>query len=231
MVPAVVVMPVAALAIASVPNLLDGPHGLGLAAVHLFNQKGIHLLAVVHPGRGYLQSLVKKVVLAGDDVHKVPYALRRVVRAVQVDVNAAAAVGEGTRLAQPAHQFLQALDVLVVGKDGADQFNAVLAGGGDLAPALLTLAVDAAVAHDLPNPAIGGRDLLGVVIVAGTGDRTAEVFGRDLGGLAARDAREFNLNPESACKHCGFLLSVYVLCPSACTYITLKGLYSKRYPR
>ena len=67
----VVIMLVAAFAVAFVPNLLNCSHGLRLAAVHFVDQYAVHLLAIVHPLRRNLKRLVKKVILAGDDVNKV----------------------------------------------------------------------------------------------------------------------------------------------------------------
>ena len=56
-------------------------------------------------------------------------------------VDAAAVVGKGARLAKPPNQLLQGFDVLAVGKDGADQFNAVFAGGGELLASVFLLAL------------------------------------------------------------------------------------------
>ena len=84
---AVVIMLVAALAVAFVPNLLNHSHGLRLAAVHFVDQYAVHLLAVVHPLRRYLKCLVKKVILAGDDVNKVSDAPWCMVGTIKVNVD------------------------------------------------------------------------------------------------------------------------------------------------
>lgn len=78
MIAAVVVVLVAALAVAFVPNLLDLAHGLRLAAVHLVDQYAVHLLAVLHPLGSNLERLVEKVVFACDYVDEVSDAPRRV---------------------------------------------------------------------------------------------------------------------------------------------------------
>jgi hypothetical protein len=85
-----------------------------VAAVQLFHQKGVHLFAVGHPLRHSLQCLVKKVVLAGDDVDKIADAARRMHAAVEVNVNPAGLVREPARAAEQANQLLQDGDVLTV---------------------------------------------------------------------------------------------------------------------
>ncbi len=78
------VVAVRAFVVTLVPDFLNRPHGLGFSAVHLFNQQAVHLLAVVHPLRCDLERRVEKVVLAGDDVHEVADAARRVSYPVKV---------------------------------------------------------------------------------------------------------------------------------------------------
>ena len=195
---AVVVMPVAAFTVALVPDLLNRPQGFGLSAVHLLHQQAVHLLAVAHPLRRNLQRFVEKVILAGDDVHEVADAARRVACPVKVEVDAAGGAREGSGLAQFAHQLLQGGDVLAVGEDGADQLHAVFAAGRNPLPSLPHLAGDAAVAHELPDPAVRRCDLLGVVGVGCARHRSGEVFRRDARRLASGDARELDLNPESS---------------------------------
>lgn len=198
MVAAVVVMPVTAFAVALVPDVLDFPHCFRLTAVQLFHQQGVHLFAVGHSLRRNLQRLVKKVVLAGDDVDKVSDTARRVLAAVEVNVNPAGFVHEPACVTELANQFLQGGNVLAVGKNGADQLHAVSLVRRNLSPGLAALATDAAVAHEPPNPTRRVRDLFGVIPVAGTFDRSAEVFRRDPSRLASGNAGKLNFNPKSA---------------------------------
>jgi hypothetical protein len=148
-----------------------------------------------------------------------------------VYVNPAGVVCKSTSVAKLSDQFLQFFNILAVAKDGADQLYAIIAGGSYLLASLSLLARNAAVAHKLPNLSVLGRYLFGVVIVACVCNRSVKEVGSDFGRFVPCDASKLNLNPESACKHVAFLLNVYVLCLSACTYITLKGLYSKQIPR
>lgn len=90
MVPAAVVMGAAAGIVTRVPNLFQFSHGLRLFPVHGFHQRAVHLFAELHPRRVNLKGLVEKIVLAGDDVDKVPDAARRMVRAIEVNINSAA---------------------------------------------------------------------------------------------------------------------------------------------
>ena len=102
----------------------------------------------------------------GNDVDEVPQASWCVVLSVKVDVDAAGGVREASGFSDPSHQFLQGFDVFPVGEDGADQFNAVVSAGRYFLSALLLLAVDAAVVHELPNPAVRCGYLFRVVVGA-----------------------------------------------------------------
>jgi len=73
------VMGVSAGIVTRVPNLLNIPHGLRLFAIHAFYQGAVHFLAEAHSCRVNLQSLVEKVIFAGNDIHKVADAARRVI--------------------------------------------------------------------------------------------------------------------------------------------------------
>mgnify|MGYP000898945444 CR=1 FL=1 len=87
MVPAIVIMAAAAFVVTRVPDILYRRHRLGFQPVHFIHQGRVHLLAEPHPFRLYLQSFVKKVVLAGDDVDKVSDAPGRMVGTVQVNMD------------------------------------------------------------------------------------------------------------------------------------------------
>ena len=89
MIPRLMIVKVTALVVALVPNGLKLTEGLWPAAVHFLNQVAVHLFAVAHPPRLYLQSLIKQVIFTGDDIYEVTDTLRCVRSAVQVDVTAA----------------------------------------------------------------------------------------------------------------------------------------------
>ncbi len=99
MVAAAVVVRRAAAMIAGIPNLLDLLEGLGFLPVHLLYQVGVHLFAVADTLRFNLQRLVKQVVVACNDVDKVPDAPRRVVRPIQVYMDAATIICKALGLA------------------------------------------------------------------------------------------------------------------------------------
>lgn len=80
-------MLVATFTVAFVPYLLNFSHGFRLATVHFVNQYAVHLFAVAHPLRRYLKCLVKKVILAGDDINKFSDAPWCVVGTVEVNVD------------------------------------------------------------------------------------------------------------------------------------------------
>jgi hypothetical protein len=96
---AFMVVAAAAFAVAFVPEFLKPPHGFWFSGVNLFHQGGVHLLAESHPFMLNLQGLIKKVVLAGDDIDEVPNAPGRMIRAVQVNVYPAGGVGKGSGFA------------------------------------------------------------------------------------------------------------------------------------
>ena len=99
MIAAVVVVPVAALTVALVPDVLKLSHCLRSAAVHLFHQKGVHLFAVGHAVRFNLQGLVEKVVFAGNDVDEVTNASWGMVATIKVNVDATGGVRKTASLA------------------------------------------------------------------------------------------------------------------------------------
>ena len=204
-IPAAVVVCAAVIVVTRIPDVLDLRHGLGLSAVHLLDQRRIHLLAKPHPVRLDLQGLVEKVVFARYDVHEVPKAPWRMVRAVQVDVYSRAAVREAARFSEFAHQFLQGVDILAVCEDRADHLDAVFVPGVDDPPAFLLLCADAAVAHELPNPTVPRYNLLRVIEIASAFHPAAQKLCRHLGRLRSCDPRELNLDTEFFCEHPCFL--------------------------
>jgi hypothetical protein len=68
-----------------------------------------------------LKGFVEKVVLAGDNVNEVADTPWRVPITVKVNMDAAGGVGEPSGSAQAPDQLLKGVDVLAVGKDGANQ--------------------------------------------------------------------------------------------------------------
>lgn len=115
--------------ISGVPDSFNIAHGFWLHAVHSGNQIRVQRFAEPHAVRLDLQGFIEKVVLAGDDIDKIPDAARRMVRAVEMNMNSAGAVCEAARFAEHPNQFLQGFNVAFVVKDGADQFDAEFAGG------------------------------------------------------------------------------------------------------
>lgn len=164
---AVVVVRIAGSTILAVPNLLHLRERPGLFLVQLSHHIGVHLLAVIHPIRRNLESLVEQVVAGSNEVHKVPQAPGRMVVAVQMDVDAAGVVSKPSGLFEPPDKPLERSDILTIGKDRADQLHAVATTGIDGPAALFLLAVDTAIGHELPNASIRGGDLIGAVVPAG----------------------------------------------------------------
>lgn len=79
------------------------------------------------------EGAVEKVLLAGHDVGERAQRLGRVCRGVDVDVDAAAVVGESSLVAKSADDFLQRLDVAVA-QDGADHLDLVVLDAALLCP-------------------------------------------------------------------------------------------------
>lgn len=82
------------------------------------------------------EGAVEKLLLAGHDVGERAQRLGRVCRGVDVDVDAAAVVGESSLVAKSADDFLQRLDVAVA-QDGADHLDLVVIGAAVLCPSSL----------------------------------------------------------------------------------------------
>ncbi len=127
MVAAFVVVSIPVSPVAFVPDALDLGEGGRLGAVHGCHKVLVHPLAVAGPVGLDAQGLVEQVVSGMDDVHEVADRAWCVVLPIEVDVDAAGAVGEGSGFAQRPDDLLQVLDVLFVGEDRADQLNAVQA--------------------------------------------------------------------------------------------------------
>ncbi len=219
MVAAVMVVGISCSVVTVVPDVFDGIKVKVLDSVQLFDQFGVHLFAESCPFGVDLECLVKEVVLACNDVDEVLYALRCVIRAVEVDVDAAGGVGKAACLAEFSDQTLQGFDVLTVGEDRADHLDAVVSVRSDLVSVFLALGVDAAVAHELPLASIGLGDLIGAVVGADVLVSAVQVSGCSLCGSLSGDAGEFDLDSKSCGKHCVYL-SILCLFPLRYTHIT-----------
>jgi hypothetical protein len=125
MIPALMVMGFAAALVSCVPDALDLGEGGWLGAVHGSHQVLVHLLAIPCPLGFDAKGLVEQVVSGMDDVHEVSDRARCVGRSVEMDVDAAGAVGERSGLSERPDDLLQVLDVGLVGEDRADQLDAV----------------------------------------------------------------------------------------------------------
>ena len=77
-----------------IPDILNLLHGFWLFLIHPLHQPQIHLLTIAHPFRCNLQCLIEQIIMAGDDVDKVADALYGMSLPVQMDVDAAGAVGK-----------------------------------------------------------------------------------------------------------------------------------------
>ena len=163
---AVMVVAVPVPGIFLIPDILNLLHGFGLRLVHPLHQPQVHLLAVAHPLRCDLQCLIEQIIMAGDDVDKVTDTPDSVLRPVQVDVDAAGAVGKSPGLAQAAEQPLQGADILPVTQDGGDQLHAVTGTRIDEPAVFFTLADKAAVIHKFPGPPVRGPGLIGIIAAA-----------------------------------------------------------------
>ena len=205
MIAAGMVVALPAFVVSGVPDSFDIAHGFGFHAVHSGNQIRVQRFAEPHPVRLDLQGFVEKVVLAGDDIDEVADAARRMICAVQMNMNSAGAVCEAALSAEHPNQFLQGFDIAFVVQDGADQFDAEFAGGRKHLTARLFLCANTAVAHDLPDPAIRRMDILRVVVVAAAFHPSAQIPGGGLCGLRPCDSGEFNLNAKSCAEHIRFL--------------------------
>lgn len=221
MVAAVVVVGVSRSVVAVVPEVLDGLEVQFLDSVQLLDQFGVHLLAESCAFGVDLECLVKEVVLACDDVDEVPDALRRVVRSVEVDVDAAGVVGEAACLAEFSDQTLQGFDVLAVGEDRADHLDAVVAVRSDLLSVFLALGVDAAVAHEFPLATVCLSDFVGAVVRADVFAGAVQESSCSFRGGFSGDSGELDLDSKSCGKHCVYL-SVCVCFPCGTHILPLK---------
>lgn len=228
MVPAVVVMFIPSEGGLDVPDVGKFFHGLGLRFVQLVKEGAVRLLAIsAFSDRVDLEGMVDHVFLAGHQVHQVPQGFRGELLGAHMDVDPAGSVHQGSSLSQRPYHFLQLRDV-IVGKDGADYFRAVVPGGAFNLAAYLSLRPDAGVAHGFPGSALVIASGVGIVGPTFMGAPPgSEEFGHQVGSLFSRNPRHFHFNPEVQCFHYSRHPFARFVCSLACVYITLNAHNSK----
>ncbi len=213
-----------------VPEVCEFRHRRRPFLVEFLEEPFVGLAAVaVFPARVDAQCAVNQVFLAVKDVHQIPQGLRREPFRSHMDVDAARAVGEGAGSAQGADEFLQARDV-VVGKDGADHFGAVVRRCFNGASADLLFGIQAGVVHGFPFPSLSVFCDVGIVGAAFVVFAfRPEEGGHQAGRLAAGDSCHFDFDAKVLCFH-NYLCPFYVcVCPFGTLYITLKAHNSKSF--
>ncbi len=194
---AAVVMHVPSAGCFHVPEVCEFRHRCRPFLVQFLEEAFVGLAAVaVFPARVDAKCAVDQVFLAVKDVHQIPQGLRREPFRTHMDVDAARAVGEGASLAQGADEFLQARDV-VVGKDGADHFGAVVRRSFNGASADLLFGIQAGVVHGFPFPSLSVFCNVGIVssacVVFAPGP---EEGGHQTGRLAAGNPCHFDFDAK-----------------------------------
>lgn len=227
---AAVVMHVPSAGCFHVPEVCEFRHRRRPFLIEFFEEPFVGLAAVaVFPARVDSEGAVDQVFLAVKDVYQIPQGFGREPFRSHMDVDAAGAVGEGAGLAQGADEFLQARDV-VVGKDGADHFRAVVRRGFDSAPTDLLFGNQAGVVHGFPFPTLSVFRDVGVVGAAFVVFASRpEEGGHQAGRLAAADSCHFDFDTKVLCFH-NYLCPFYVyVCSFGTLYITLKAHNSKSF--
>ena len=211
-----------------VPKIREFFHRRRPLLIQFFEELGICLAAVAaFPARVDVQSPVDQVFLAVKDIHQIPQGFRCKAFRANMDVDAAGAVGKSTGFAQGADEFLQFRNVLV-GKDGADHFCAVVGRGVHGAAAHFLFRNQAGVIHGFPFPPLFIFCNVGIVgsacVVFASGP---EEGGHQGGRLAAGNSCHFDFDAKVLCFHnflCPFCMCV---CSFGTLYITLKAHNSK----
>ncbi len=144
-----------------------------------------------------------------DNVDEVTDTSRRVVRTIQMNMDAAGLVGESPGFAEPPRQGLYLANVFPVAQDGADQLHTITAVGGHGSSPLLFLAVDAAVIHDFPNSAVWGRYPVSVIIIPGNIDRAVQIMCGGFCCFLPGDPGKLDFQTESFRKHLPSFLAVF----------------------
>lgn len=106
-----------------IPYFFDIVHALRFTLIHFRNQSRIKGFIEPHTFRFNLQGFIEKVVFTGDDIDKVSDAARRMICAVEVDMNSAGAVCKPARFTEQPNQFLQRFYIVLVVKNRADHFH------------------------------------------------------------------------------------------------------------
>ena len=211
-----------------VPKVGEFRHCRRPLLIQFFEELGVGLAAVAaFPARVNVQGPVDQVFFAVKDIHQIPQGLRCKAFRANMDVDAAGAVGEGAGFAQGADEFLQFRDV-VVGKDGADHFRAVIRRGVHGAATDFLFRNQAGVIHGFPLPPLFIFCDVGIVgatcVVFASGP---EEGGHQAGRLAAGNSCHFDFDAKVLCFHnslCPFCMCV---CSFGTLYITLKAHNSK----
>ena len=227
---ATVVMHVPSVGGFHVPEICEFRHRRRPFLVEFLEELCVGLAAVaVFPARVDAQCAVDQVFLAVKDVHQIPQGLRCEPFRSHMDVDAAGAVGEGTGSAQGADEFLQARDV-VVRKDGADHFGAVVRRCFNSASTDLLFGIQAGIVHGFPFPSLSVFCDVGVVGAAFVVFAfRPEEGGHQAGRLAAGDSCHFDFDAKVLCFH-NYLCPFYVcVCSFGTLYITLKAHNSKSF--
>ena len=102
MITTLMVVTVPASRIVFVPDGLYLLQCLWLHLIHPLYENRVHFLALAHPLRRNLQSLIEQVVVRVDDVDKIVDASGRMACPVKMDVDAAGLVGKSPGFAEPS---------------------------------------------------------------------------------------------------------------------------------
>lgn len=227
-VPAAIVMFIPTKGCLDVPDVGKFCHGSGLLLVQFPEEGFICLLAIsAFPDRIDLESMVNHVFLACHQVHQVPQGFRSELLGSHMDVDPAGAIYQGSCFSQSPYHFLQLRDV-IVGKDGANHFCAILIGSSFDLAVHLSLRPNAGITHGFPGSSLVIAGSVGVVGTAfmGTSSRP-EKGAHQIGGLCSRNPRHFHFNPEVQCFHNSRHPFARFVCSLACVLITLNAHNSK----
>ena len=109
----------------AVPDALHGFARPDTLAFHGFQKVGVDLLAPAVLPVADLQRLIEQILAADGEIDQPGQGIRCVVRAVHMNVDAAAAVGDRASFPQLPDDFLQVFHILVL-EDRRHHFAAVI---------------------------------------------------------------------------------------------------------
>lgn len=144
--------------------------------------------------------------MAGDNVHEIANAPRRVINSIQMNMDATSGISEPARFTQTPHQTLQRVNIFPVKQYRADQLYTVSPGCGYDLSLFLPLTVDAAVIHKFPNSSIRSGDTLCIVIVAQRMPLSVQVSSGNIRRFLSGDACELDfdakmIGKQTTCPH------------------------------